>query len=280
MLFGGEQVVKPYNLEEMDTDVSGVIMADDYKLSLGRFRDVVKKNFGGIELVVLGLEIQEYIHYGMPLRTMIYDSLGYLKEFEGVRKWNKDNGVKAVDADEFLSGIKKDDRFHPIINIILYYGEKEWDGPVSLKDMMVDMPERFANLFADYKINLVQMLDSGRLLFHNEDVRILFDVVSNIYKSNIDYIYSKYDGTEVDGELFWMIGKITSNENMLEISREKKGESVVMCDAWREYVEGKQRETTIEDIIFMIRYGISKKDLLKKYSEEDYNEALSKMAAK
>ena len=280
VLFGGEQVVKPDNLEEMDTDVSGVIMADDYKLSLGRFRDVVKKNFGGIELVVLGLEIQEYIHYGMPLRTMIYDSLGYLKEFEGVRKWNKDNGVKAVDADEFLSGIKKDDRFHPIINIILYYGEKEWDGPVSLKDMMVDMPERFANLFADYEINLVQMLDSGRLLFHNEDVKILFDVVSNIYKKNIEYIYSKYDGTEVDGELFWMIGKITSNENMLEISREKKGESVVMCDAWREYVEGKQRETTIEDIIFMIRYGISKKDLLKKYSEEDYNEALSKMAAK
>lgn len=280
VLFGGEQVVKPDNLEEMDTDVSGVIMADDYKLSLGRFRDVVKKNFDGVELVVLGLEIQEHIHYGMPLRTMVYDSLGYLKEFEGVRKWNKDNGVRAVDADEFLSGIKKDDRFHPIINIILYYGEKEWDGPVSLKDMMVDMPERFANLFADYEINLVQMLDSGRLLFHNEDVRILFDVVSNIYKSNIDYIYSKYDGTEVDGELFWVIGKITSNENILEISREKKGESVVMCDAWREYVEGKQRETTIEDIIFMIRYGISKKDLLKKYSEEDYNEALSKMAAK
>lgn len=280
VLFGGEQVVKPDNLQEMDTDVSGIIMADDYKLSLGRFRDVVKKNFDGIELVVLGLEIQEHIHYGMPLRTMVYDSLGYLKEFDGVRKWNKDNGVKAVDADEFLSGIKKDDRFHPIINIILYYGEKEWDGPVSLKDMMVDMPERFVDLFADYEINLVQLLDSGRLLFHNEDARILFDVVSNIYKKNIDYIYSKYDGTEVDGELFWMIGKITSNENMLEISREKKGESVVMCEAWREYVEGKQRETTIEDIIFMIRYGISKKDLLKKYSEEDYNEALSKMAEK
>ena len=192
--------------------------------------------------------------------------------------------VRAVDADEFLSGIKKDDRFHTIINIILYYGEKEWDGPVSLKDMMVDMPERFANLFADYEINLVQMLDSGRLLFHNEDVRILFDVVSNIYKRNIDYIYSKYDGTEVDGELFWMIGKITSNENMLEISREKKGESVVMCEAWREYYDEARRDgaksATIEDIIFMIRYGISKKDLLKKYSEEDYNEALSKMTAK
>lgn len=196
----------------------------------------------------------------------------------------KDNGVSAVDADEFLSGIKKDDRFHPIINIILYYGEKEWDGPVSLKDMMVDMPERFANLFADYEINLVQMLDSGRLLFHNEDVRILFDVVSNIYNRNIDYIYSKYDGKEVDGELFWMIGKITSNENMLEISREKKGESVVMCEAWREYYDEARRDgaksATLNAIIFMIKYGISKKDILKEYSENDYNEALSKMAAK
>ena len=62
---------------------------DDYKLSLVRFRDVVKKNFDGIELVVLGLELQEHIHYGMPLRTMIYDSLGYLKEFEGVRKGSR-----------------------------------------------------------------------------------------------------------------------------------------------------------------------------------------------
>lgn len=32
-------------LQEMDTDVSGIIMADDYKLSLIRFRYVVKNEF-------------------------------------------------------------------------------------------------------------------------------------------------------------------------------------------------------------------------------------------
>ena len=65
-----------------------------------------------------------------------------------------------------------------------------------------------------------------------------------------------------------------------------------MCEAWKEYYDearqdgfksGKEqgfKTATIEDIIFMIRYGISKKDLLKKYSEKEYNEALSKMAAK
>ncbi len=210
--------------------------------------------------------ILTYAYYNVSILTLITQrGIQRDKRFKSVqrRHMGKDNGVRAVDADEFLSGIKKDDRFHPIINIILYYGEKEWDGPVSLKDMMVDMPERFANLFADYEINLVQMLDSGRLLFHNEDVRILFDVVSNIYKRNIDYIYSKYDGTEVDGELFWIIGKITSNENMLEISRDKKGESVVMCKAWREYYDEARRDgaksATLNAIIFMIKYGISKR---------------------
>ena len=128
------------------------------------------------------------------------------------------------------------------------------------------------------------MVDSDDFLFHNEDVRILFDVVSNIYKNNIEYICSKYDGTEMDSELFWMIGKITSNENMLEIGREKKGESVIMCEAWKRYYDAARQDghksATIEDIIFMIKYGISKKDLLKKYSEEDYNEALSKIERK
>lgn len=137
--------------------------------------------------------------------------------------------------------------------------------------------KRWIQLFADYHINLVQMLDSGKLLFHNEDVRILYDVVSNIYRNNIDYIYSKYDGTRVDKDLLWMIGKITENKDMIELSEIKEGESVDMCDAWKRYIGEKQREVIVDNIIFMIRYGIPKKDLLTKFTEEEYNEALSKM---
>ena len=40
------------------------VLVDDVK------NDAISKNF--------------WCHYGMPLRTMIYDSLGYLKEFDGV----------------------------------------------------------------------------------------------------------------------------------------------------------------------------------------------------
>lgn len=135
------------------------------------------------------------------------------------------------------------------------------------------------------------MLDSGKLLFHNNDVRILFDVVSNIYRNNIDYIYSKYDGTRVDKDLLWMIGKITENKDIIELSDMKEGESVGIHDTWEKLYEKARQEgfktgieegirsATIDNIIFMIRYGVPKKDLLTKFTEEEYNEALSKMKA-
>ena len=43
--------------------------------------------------------------------------------------------------EEFLSGINKSDRFHPIITLVLYYGESLWDGPTCLSDMMISMSD-------------------------------------------------------------------------------------------------------------------------------------------
>ena len=75
VIFKGKQVIQPEMLQEMDTDVSGVIEFKQYKETIARTRDVVKKSAYGIEFVVLGLESQKNIHYAMPLRTMLYDAL-------------------------------------------------------------------------------------------------------------------------------------------------------------------------------------------------------------
>lgn len=60
----------------------------------------------------------------MPLRTMVYDALGYIKEYNQIRQKNVESGYKGSDKEEFLSGLKYSDRFHPIITIVFYYGEK------------------------------------------------------------------------------------------------------------------------------------------------------------
>lgn len=38
----------------------------------------------GVEFVVLRIESQQKIHYAMPLRTMLYDGMRYLKEYREI----------------------------------------------------------------------------------------------------------------------------------------------------------------------------------------------------
>ena len=119
------------------------------------------------------------IHYAMPLRHMVGDAFSYMKEYDEIAAVNKKNG-DFHSADEFLSGFKKTDRLHPVISLCVYYGESEWDGPFSLKDML-EIPEKIESLVSDYRMNLVQVRSSGELCFSDPDVNMVFDVSRLIY---------------------------------------------------------------------------------------------------
>ena len=59
----------------------------------------------------------------MPLRVMMYDALGYREECAKKKRENKKNAVYA-NRDEFLSGMRKEERIHPVFTLVVYYGEK------------------------------------------------------------------------------------------------------------------------------------------------------------
>ena len=74
ILFNGENVIKPEELEEADTDLSTVLKFNSHADTLQKVLDVVKKSAHGVDFVILGLENQQKVHYGMPLRarTIVY----------------------------------------------------------------------------------------------------------------------------------------------------------------------------------------------------------------
>lgn len=115
-------MLKSEDLAEVDTDMSSLLKMNDHVETLQKIFDVVKKSAYGMDFVIWGLENQSKIHYAMPLRHMLNDALSYLKEYnEIVAKRRKGKEVKTVD--EFLSGMLKTDRLHPVISICVYYGE-------------------------------------------------------------------------------------------------------------------------------------------------------------
>lgn len=66
VLFGGRQVFRPEELEDMDTEESSVLEHRDYAESIKASRDSIKvskkSTAHGVELVLLGMESQSHIH--------------------------------------------------------------------------------------------------------------------------------------------------------------------------------------------------------------------------
>lgn len=93
----------------------------------------------------------------MPVKNCIYDALQYAKQVKAIADRHKRDGdSKGHTSDEFLSGFYKGDRIKPVVTLVVYFGNKEWDGPMSLKDMMEEQDQEMMEFVQDYKIHLIQ----------------------------------------------------------------------------------------------------------------------------
>ena len=245
-LYNGEQVIKSEELEELDTDASDVVEIGEVKESVKGARDVIKiaKKYNGVEYVLLAIENQEGIHYAMPIRVMGYDHYSYNKQYNDRKSYYRDKGISLKD-DEFISGIRKTDKFLPVITLVLYYGEKDWDGPKSLYDMLV-IPDRIKSFVGNYPINIIQMKDND-LVLHNQYNVDLFKIMSIIYdtkKSVAQRIAALREfeaNKEVDEKV---IDVIVATTNM-KVNKKKVGEQKV-CTFWEEAKKIEREDARLE----------------------------------
>ena len=108
------------------------------------------------------------------MRIMGYDYGAYKKQYDNNAVKYK-NG-KGLSSDEFLSKMRKTDKFIPVITAVIYYGERPWDGAVSLHGML-DIPKQFSRYVNDYKIfvfNIAFLPEKIRKAFKS-DFKIVAD---------------------------------------------------------------------------------------------------------
>ncbi|MCM1124834.1 MAG: transposase [Eubacterium sp.] len=177
VLFDGEQVITPGELEDVDTDISSILEHRKYTESIKASRDNIKihkrSRIHGVELALLGIESQEHIHYAMPMRVMGYDYGVYKKQYDSnAAKYKTAVGLT---EDEYLSRMKRTDRFIPVITIVIYYGDTPWDGSTTLHGML-NIPEKMKCFVNDYKMLLVEARQNT-LTFHSRTNTVLFDMM-------------------------------------------------------------------------------------------------------
>lgn len=155
-MYGGKQVIDPGSLMTEDSVQPRPEYARPYK----HVRDVVKMyRKDGVQLVLLGIENQEQIDYSAPVRIMQFDGADYQNQ---VRRTEEENR-KRLGLKTGLPAFFREDRIVPVITLILYFGEEEWDRPVRLHDMLA-FPKgdtRIKMLVPDYPIHVISVRRNG-----------------------------------------------------------------------------------------------------------------------
>ena len=165
-LYGGEAVIDPKSLVEMDsTELAVPYYIDENKgmqtESAQKYRDALKSTTvmynDKATYMILGVENQTDINYAMPVKNIVYDVLQYGRQVTDLaRRHRKEHPGKKPTTEEFLSGIYKEDRLTPVITLVVHFGDSEWDGPMSLREMMATADEKILSYVPDYKINLLE----------------------------------------------------------------------------------------------------------------------------
>ena len=167
LIYGGEAVVDPKQLQELDTTEIALPFGsqdEDGKQpeeAVQKYRDVLKsaiiKQDDEAAYILLGIENQTDIHYAMPVRNIIYDALQYGKQVADIAAKHRasDGDAKGHSRGEYLSGFYKEDKITPVITLVLHFGANEWDGPLSLHEMMAVKNKNLLNFVQDYQIHLI-----------------------------------------------------------------------------------------------------------------------------
>ena len=164
LLYNGEQVIKPEALKPVDTTEIVTPYGNGAKTPIQKYRDNMKiwaaMQDGKAVYVLLGNENQSKVHYAIPVKNMLYDSINYAGQVDEARQsyrnFRYDNdGVKiTLTSEEFLSGFRKGDRLIPVITAVILFDPDEWDAPMSIHEML-DVDEALLPFIPDYRINLI-----------------------------------------------------------------------------------------------------------------------------
>lgn len=134
-------------------------MADSTSGAVQKHRDVLKMmtamSDGETAYLILGIENQSEIDYTMPVRVMLYDALQLNSQTEAMKKKHRNEKDVKQTKSEWLSGWNKTDILIPVITLVIYFGEKDWDAPKSLHEMMRIEHKDISKNVQDYRIRLI-----------------------------------------------------------------------------------------------------------------------------
>ena len=243
LIYDGEQVIKPEQLTDMDTTQYVIPYHEDEKgkpEAAQKYRDTLKtlavKTDDRYTYLVLGIENQSHVHYAMPVRNMLYDAMQLEKQVRDLASQHRKEGKNGT-SEEYLSGMRKEDRLSPVITLVINFGGKKWDAPLSLREMYGEQPEKVLPFIQDYRVFMIdpmEMSDNDLQKLNSSLREVLAYIKYQRDKARMEKLLnedSKFSCLETNAAL--VINAMTN----AGIAIDPNKEAVNMCEAIRQMVD-------------------------------------------
>ncbi len=256
-LFHGKQALRPDELEPVPVQ-SGILAVDPggHAKAVERTGDVRMCARHADYSVIYANETQNRTHYAMPVRDMLYSALEYTRQLRDLEKAHRASG-SLPDRNEFLSGIRKDDRIRPVVCTVLYLGD-DWEGCLSLHELLdIDWEDEDAQFLRgcipDYRINLIPVRAVEHPEYYRTCLQEIFTMVRyrKQKKELRDYVekhrdaFRRMDSVEMSATLA-MLGASKKMVELMEEKNEKEGSGYDLCEAIQEMInDGVEQGITI-----------------------------------
>lgn len=253
VLYHGEQVINPQELQEQDGELR-VVGGGHVRKTI---RDKVKL-WKGIILAIIAVENQTTVDYHMVIRNMLTESMAYDKQWKSGKAKNKKGKYRT--SDEFLSGMKKEDKFIPVVTIVVYYGkEKAWDGARTLHELLDVKGEgkRILPFISNYRLNLFDYHEYDDFKQFHSELQPVFEFLRYAGdKGQLREKLEKHKGSyrNLSSQAKVLLTKLTNIKKIpgVEAEQFEKGE-FDMCKAFEDMKEEGREEGREEGMMTAIR---------------------------
>jgi len=247
--FHGRQVLKPEDILERDSRLSGISYRRRMKWQKRKQsghqkqRDTVRKVIFGAEVAIIALENQSMIHYAMPVRTMIEDALEYDKQLRAIQREHK-SAQDLKKPSEFVGGFSVQDKILPVSTFVLYWGEEEWTGPCDLLDLidLEGLPTEIRQMINGYPLHVLEVRKFTDIDCFQTDLRDVFGVIQS--SSDVDALLRYTDRNKerlenLEEDAYDVIAAVTGNITLMEKKDEyrKGSDTMNLCKGMVEWAE-------------------------------------------
>lgn len=219
-IFQGRQIIDAGELMDANT----VQSKSDGQTIVERINDItMKQTKDGSLFAVWTVANQQHIDYSMPARVMLQDALSYDRQLKEIKRSNQ-TSVAQAGTKEFLSGIQSADRLHPVITLVVYWGDEPWHGAKSLHDILdfgTDpvLTQELKELVPEYPLHFLNLSEQHNYSAYRTELRTLFELYDRRKDKTAftNYVRDHDECRHLDSETYWTLGILLNTKKLKTI---------------------------------------------------------------